>query len=345
MTRRTFLATSTGAAIAAQAGAQSPAPAVRTSMGLTPDAFAVLRPPRTAIEFMDKARSIGAGGVQGTLASLEPAYLKSVRRHIEATGMYFELLLPLPGEDTATFEATVKAGKEAGAICIRTACLSGRRYETFKTLEQWQAFVATSRAGIARAVPIVEKHKLPLGIENHKDWTAEEMPKLLHSYSSEYVGANIDFGNNLSLLDDPMELVEALAPFVINTHIKDMAVEEYADGFLLAEVPLGQGFLDLKRMVSLLVSKRPNVKFSLDMITRDPLKITCLTEKYWVTFPERNGRFLAHALALVRANKPRHPLPRVTGLDREAQLKLEMEILTECVRYAREDLGLKPSAA
>ena len=336
MTRRTFLGAS-----AAGAATFGQTPAVRTSMGLTPDAFAILRPPRTALEFLEKAHSIGAGGVQATLASTEPEYLKRVRRRTEELGMYFELLLPLPPEDTTQFEQFVRAGKEAGALCIRTACLSGRRYETFATLEQWKAFVADSKARIARAVPIVEKHRLPLGIENHKDWTAEEMPVLLKSYSSEYLGANIDFGNNLSLLDDPMELIEALAPFVFNTHIKDMGVEEYEDGFLLSEVPLGQGILDLKRIVPMLQSKRPGLRFSLDMLTRDPLRIPCLTEKYWVTFPERNGRYLARTLALVRAHKPRRPLPRISGLDREAQLKLELEILTECLRYAREELGLR----
>ncbi|MBI5281859.1 MAG: sugar phosphate isomerase/epimerase [Candidatus Solibacter usitatus] len=335
MTRRHFLS---AAAVVTRAPQAAPA---RTSMGLTPDAYAILRPARTALEFMETAYAAGAGGVQATLASFEPAYLKQVRARAEQLGMYFELLAPLPQADTSQFEAAVRAAKEAGATSIRSVCLSGRRYETFNSLEQWNAFAAESKARLARAVPIVEKHKLPLGIENHKDWTAAEMPGLLKSYSSEYLGACIDFGNNISLLDDPMELVEALAPFVINTHIKDMGVEEYQDGFLLSEVPLGQGILDLKRMVALLQAKRPGVTFSLDMLTRDPLKITCLTDKYWLTFPERNGRYLARALAMVRANKPRQPLPRVTGLEREAQLRLEAGIIAECVAYARDHLNLR----
>ena len=36
------------------------------------------------------------------------------------------------------------------------------------------------------------------------------------------------------------------------------------------------------------------------MITRDPLKVPCLTEGYWVTFPDLPGRHLAHTLSLVR---------------------------------------------
>ena len=167
--------------------------------------------------------------------------------------MYLEVLAPLPGPDTTQFEKTLQAAKEAGAESIRTACLSGRRYETFNTLAEWNTFKADSIQKIERALPIANKHKMPVGIENHKDWTVEEYVAMLKKYSSQYLGVCIDFGNNMSLLDDPMEVVESLAPYVINNHIKDMAVEEYEDGFLLSEVPMGKGMLDLKRMVAVVL--------------------------------------------------------------------------------------------
>jgi 3-oxoisoapionate decarboxylase len=333
MTRRGFLAAASAVAL------QGSPP--RSTLGLTPDSFAVLRPPRTALEFLEKAHSVGAGGVQASLASFDPEYLKKVRKMTEDLGMYLEVLVALPGEDTTEFDKTLAAAREAGAECIRTACLSGRRYETFATLDAWKAFVADAKAKMARAVPIAEKHRVPVGVENHKDWTVEEMVPLLKSYSSPYFGACIDFGNNISLLDDPTAVVEGLAPFVINTHIKDMAVEEYPDGFLLAEVPLGEGILDLKTMVAAVRKYKPNVKFSLDMLTRDPLKITCLTEKYWVPFPERNGKYLARAMTMVRTHKPAQPLQRITGLDRSEQLKIEMENVDRSLWYAREQLGLR----
>ncbi len=123
-----------------------------------------------------------------------------------------------------------------------------------------------------------------LGIENHKDWRVDEQVALLKQYSSEYVGVTLDTGNNLSVLDDPMETVEKLAPYTFNVHFKDMAVEETATGFLMSEVPLGDGLLDLKRMVDTIRGARPDVYFSLEMITRDPLDVPCVTDKYWATF-------------------------------------------------------------
>src|SRR4030042_6087440 len=108
-----------------------------------------------------------------------------------------------------------------------------------------------------------------------------------------------------------------------------MAVEEYEDGFLLSEVPLGEGILDLKQIVQILRKTDPNMIFDLEMITRDPLKIPIFTTKYWATFDDSYspvpGRDVAKVLAMVKRNRPKSPLPHTTGLTPEAQVKLEEE--------------------
>lgn len=333
MTRRGFLAAT--AAVAAAA------PPARSGMGFSPDCFGVSRAARTPLEYLQYAHDRGAGGAQVMLPSFEPELLKSVRQLAEKLGMYLEVTTQLPRDDASPFEKTVQAAKEVGALCLRSVCLGGRRYETFNTLDDWKTFAADSRARLTRAVRILDKHRFPLGLENHKDWTVAEMVPLLKEYSSEYLGACIDWGNNLSLLDDPMELIEGLAPYSINSHIKDMAVEEYADGFLLAEVPLGQGIFPLKRMLDTILKHRPKVKFSLDMLTRNPLLIPCLTEKYWATFPQRNGVYLARTMRMVRANQPAKPLVRLEGMDQEARVRFEQDNIRQCVDFARDQLGLK----
>lgn len=332
MTRRDLLASMAVAATAAP---------VRSAMGFSPDCFGVSRASRAPLDYIQYGYERGAGGVQIMLPSLEPELLKKIRALAERLGMYLEVTLQLPRDDASPFEQTARAAKEIGALCLRSVCLSGRRYENFSTLDEWKTFVTDSHARLARAVRILDKVRIPLGLENHKDWTAEEMVPLLKEYSSEYLGTCIDWGNNLSLLDDPVTLVEALAPFVVNSHIKDMAVEEYADGFYLSEVALGQGILPLKRMLDTIVKARPKTKFSLDMLTRNPLVIPCLTEKYWATFPRRNGVYLARTLRMVRANKPAKPLVRLDSMDQEARVRLEQANVRQSVDYARDQLGLK----
>ena len=133
-----------------------------------------------------------------------------------------------------------------------------------------------ARAAIRSAVAICEKNKIPFALENHKDWTLEQIVEIFKGYSSENVGACLDFGNNISLLDDPMDVVEQFAPYALTTHVKDMGLESYPDGFLLSEVRLGEGVLDLPRMFAMVRQARPKTNFILEMITRDPLKVPCL---------------------------------------------------------------------
>jgi sugar phosphate isomerase/epimerase len=317
----------------------------RTSMGLTPDSFQSIRfnsPQRllSADRLMTLAAEVGAAGAHGGMPDITFDWAARTRRMKDDLDMYLEIQTFLPRGDTAEFEHAVKVAKAAGATSLRAVCLLGRRYELMATLDDWKQAIAGFHAQIAAAVPIVERHRMPLGIENHKDWRVDQQVALLGRYDSEYLGVCLDTGNNLAVLDDPIETVEKLAPWTFNVHFKDMAMEEYESGFLLSEVPLGEGVLDLPRIVDTIRRARPDVRFSLEMIVRDPLPVPCLTERYWASFEEVNGVHLARALARIRATSRGQPLPRISGLDPEQRLALEHELVDRSIRYAREQLGL-----
>ena len=166
---------------------------------------------------------------------------------------------------------------------------------------------------------------------------------MLKRIGSDRVGVCLDTGNSIALLEDPMEVVEALAPWAFTTHFKDMGVQEYERGFLLSEVPLGEGFLDLPRIVRVLRRARPEIRFNLEMITRDPLEVPCLTPKYWATFEDLPGRHLARSLTMVRDHPPKRALPRVAGLSREEQLKAEEDNVRRCLAQRAASLGRERS--
>ena len=265
---------------------------------------------------------------------------RSVAR-AEELGMYIEGMIELPhGSDASAFERALQHASTVGAVALRSACLGTRRYETFSSLNDWQNFVTQSHSSLEAAAPILDRYKIPLGIENHKDWTADEMVALFKKFSSEYLGACLDFGNNISLLDDPYDVVEKLAPYTVSTHLKNVGVERAADGFLLSEMVLDKGFLDLPRMITTVQQARPKTRFSLEMITRDPLHVPCLADRYWTTFPDRNGRYLARTLMLVQKEQSSQPLPHVAQLSHESHVRLEEENVASCLRYARETLKL-----
>jgi sugar phosphate isomerase/epimerase len=333
MNRRKFLFA------AAAAGTLSAAP--RSKMGIAVTCYMSFGHPKDTYQFLEHASNLGAGGIQMQLTSKEVDDARKLRSRAEQLGMYFEAIGRLTArDDPAAFERTVVAAKEAGALCLRVNCIPGRRYEAFSNLADWKESVGRTRENIDAAARIVERHQVPLAIENHKDWTAEELAALMKEKSSRWLGVCLDTGNNISLLDDPMATVERLAPYAFTTHLKDMGVAPYPDGFLLSEMPLGEGLLDMRRIVDSIRTARPQARITLEMITRDPLQVPCLTEKYWATFPDRNGSYLASTLRLVRDRKDTRPLPKVDGLPHDAQLRLEEENVKQCLNYGRERLGL-----
>ncbi len=295
-----------------------------------------------AIDLIEHCAKIDAGGVQVGVNNWPLDFAKKVRDRREKLGLYLEgsIGMPKKSEDVSTFEKEVISAKEAGATVLRTVCPGGRRYETFDSLSAFKEFKTNSITALQRAEPIVRKHKMKLAIENHKDWRADELAALIKRLNSEWIGVTLDFGNSIALMEDPMEVIKALVPFVFSTHVKDMAVEEYENGFLLSEVPLGNGYLDLPAMVNMCRKHNPDVTFSLEMITRDPLEIPCLAPNYWNTFENIPASELASSLKVIRKNKYKSSLPRVSQLTTEERLATEEDNIISSLSYSREKLGL-----
>ncbi len=307
------------------------------------DANSATHPPfRTALDVLAHCSELGAGGVQVGVGGWEERFAGEVRSARERMGLYLEgqVRLPRDRDDLPRFESDIVRGREAGAEIVRTVCLSGRRYETFETADAFRAFQTASRRALEWAEPIVRRHRVRLAVENHKDWRVPELRALLDHLGSEWIGVTLDMGNSISLMEDPMEVVRALAPVAFTTHFKDMAVDAYADGFLLSEVPLGEGILDLPAIVAECERHNPGITFNLEMITRDPLQVPCLTDRYWATFGEVNGRDLARTLRMVRARGGGGTLPRVSGRTAEERLAAEEANNRRSFAFARQHLGM-----
>jgi sugar phosphate isomerase/epimerase len=333
MNRRHFLR-ATPLILPLMAHESAPA-ASQYKMGIATTSYMGVLRPHDTYEFLEHCHALGAAGIQAPLNGDLP----KLRARAEELGMYIEGWAPMPhGNDTSGLEHALQDGKTVNAVAMRTACLGTRRYETFSTYAEWQQFVSVRNKSIEAALTLLDRYKIPLGIENHKDWLADDLAAMLAKHSSEYLGACLDFGNNISLLDDPMHAIEVLAPYTVSTHLKDIAVAPGTDGFLLSEVVLGQGLLDLPRAISLVRQSRPKARMSLEMITRDPLLVPCFTDKYWATLPDRNGVYLARTFRFVRDHASQ--LPVISHLSHDEQLRTEEQNVIACIRYAHEKLAL-----
>jgi sugar phosphate isomerase/epimerase len=105
------------------------------------------------------------------------------------------------------------------------------------------------------AIKIARDNGIKMAVENHIDFTSDEILQLLESVGSEYLGLNFDTGNFLRLLDDPIKGMEKLAPFVTATHVKDLLPDKNArptDWHFFAGVPVGKGLINNQALAELL---------------------------------------------------------------------------------------------
>ncbi len=349
MTRRELLAAGAASTWIALQPAMAQSGGGKALLGGAPTSFNVrvqaAKRKGERFDVIEHCHRLGLAGAEAVLFSSEPEAVKAMRKQVEAYQMVLVLNTPLPKteSDVAGFDTAVSACKEAGASALHAA-MTGRRYEQFDSMEAFRANFAQCRKSVALAEPVLRKHRMRLAVENHKGWRAAEQAAWMKQVSSEWVGVCVDMGNNLSLCEMPDETFDALMPYAIFSHIKDMGLEEYPEGFLLSEVPFGTGVIDLKKRVEQLRRKDPKMLFCLEMITRDPLKIPVLTERYWATFADGEaavpGFDVARVLALARSVPGRTPLPRISQLSEPDQIKAEDEYNLACIRYARQNLNM-----
>jgi len=105
------------------------------------------------------------------------------------------------------------------------------------------------------AVKIAESQGIRLAVENHIDFTADEMLRLLEGVGSPYLGINFDTGNLLRLLDDPIKGMAKLARYTYATHVKDLKVRKGAPvdaWYFFSSTPVGEGLIDNLQLARLL---------------------------------------------------------------------------------------------
>ena len=150
-------------------------------------------------------------------------------------------------------ELAHREGVRRGRRCARSCSAAGgtRRSRRPTTTTR---FAEQAVASLRLAEPVVRRaqgqarRREPQGLPRRR-----AARRCCRRLGSEYVGVCVDTGNNIALLEDPHGDGRGAGPVrASRVHLKDMGVEESADGFLLAEVPLGEGILDLKGIVAAL---------------------------------------------------------------------------------------------
>jgi len=174
-----------------------------------------------------------------------------------------------------------------------------------------------------------------LAVENHAgDMSATELAGLVEAAGRDYVGVNLDSGNALWTLDDPLESLEKLGPYTLTTSLRDTAVWETDKGCKVQWTAFGEGgCIDQKKFFERFGQLCPGIAVNVETIGGFAVELPYLDPDFWSAFPKKPASELAGFLAIARRGKAVPP----DGLsDRERQ---EGE-LKRSLAYLRDVIGL-----
>lgn len=207
----------------------------------------------TMDDFLDLAKELGVDGVSLEscfFPSYDAAYLGDLKAKLDDYGFMRVYAWGHPdglerGQNAAAYDdmvASIDRAVAIGADVMRVVASSLMfRHEPHQP--QIEALVAQFR----RAVPLAEAAGVTLAVENHIDFTADEMVQMIEAVGSPNFGINFDTGNFVRLLDDPLAGMDKLATHTYATHIKDLKVNTSAspaDWFFFSSAPVGDGMIN-----------------------------------------------------------------------------------------------------
>jgi sugar phosphate isomerase/epimerase len=216
---------------------------------------------KTVDDFLEFAHKLDVDGVSLEtcfLPSLEDDYLKDLGQKIKSYGFDTVFAWGHPNglerglnpDAFADMKRMIPKTRLMGTDIMRiTGSAFDWRFENHR--EQIERLIPMYK----EAVKIAESYGVKIAVENHIDFRADEMLEMVQAVNSPNFGINCDTGNFLRLLDDPIEGMKKLAPYVLSTHIKDLVVNPEAkvnDWYFFSGVPVGQGMVDNMTLAEIL---------------------------------------------------------------------------------------------
>ncbi len=146
----------------------------------------------------------------------------------------------------------------------------------------------TPEETVSRLRPVLPRFaaaNVKLAIENHDRFSCRTLVRIVEDLGPELVGICLDTVNSFGALEGPEVVVETLAPYALNLHIKDFTIARVSSqmGFVVNGCAAGQGRLDVPWLLKCLksVGRDPNAILELWTPFGPTLEETVARESGW----------------------------------------------------------------
>jgi len=235
--------------------------------------------PMDALDLLNRAASLGVSVVQIAdnlpLGSLTPAELDELAQSAEKLDIAIEVgTRGIAHEHLLNY---LRLARLLGSPILRVVVDTPHSHPSDDEVV----------ARIREFVPELERNEVVLAIENHDRFTAQCLALIVERINSSFVGVCLDTVNTLGALQGPEVVVDALAPWTVNLHIKDFTISrvDHLMGFLVEGCPAGQGMLDVPWLLRRIseAGRDPNAILELWTTPEATVEETVAKEDRWAS--------------------------------------------------------------
>ena len=295
MNRRHFLQTSTFAtASLATAGLRSAIPNLMIGM----DHFAVRATGWKATQMIDYAASLKLDtcfiSELGVFESFEDNYLQALKDQADKADLKLYVgtssvcptsntWKPAYGTPEETLALTIKIAKKLGSPVAR--CYLGNQKDRSSDggiQKHIEETIKVIKANQSRA----EGEGVKISIENHAgDMQSHELKGLIEAAGRSYVGANIDPGNAVWAMEEPLAHLELLGPYTNSSSVRDTMAWENEEGAVIQWTAIGEGLVDFATYAKRFAELAPGVPLQVETISGFAKPMSWKKDEFWKPFP------------------------------------------------------------
>ena len=283
------------------------------------------------------------------LGSLDDDNLRAVRRRADAAGigLYAGSWSICP--TSKTFKKNWGTAEEHLRLGLRVAKTLGS--PVFRVVLGSMDDRKTEggiRARIADTVAVLKACRadalaagVKVAIENHAgDMHSWELLDLINAAGRDFVGANIDSGNAIWTLEDPMDVLETLGPVTLCSSLRDDMAWETPEGAAVQWTAAGDGLIDWKAYAARWAQLCPKVPIMIETISGGPRMFPYKQPEFWRHYDKRTEK-LAKFEALMRRGRQIPAFKAPAGPEgRKATQDHQRSELEKSIRYLRETVGI-----
>lgn len=214
--------------------------------------------PMDAFALLEEARRLGLRVIQVCdnlpLTALEPARLDEFERQARAAAIAVEV--GARGLQANVVRAHLPLARRFGCPFLRLVTdLPGDEPSPEEVVRRLRMLLPEFRRAAVKPA-----------LENHDRFSAGTLAGIIEEAGREEVGICLDTVNSFGALEGPEVVVRTLAPYTVNLHLKDFAIERVASnlGFTITGKPAGSGRLDVPWLLARLRAEGRDVNAILE---------------------------------------------------------------------------------